>query len=85
MLRIAVATLAIAVLAACSPPKPPEEERRPEPQAQARARAQPQPRRPAQPAIADSSDAYKEGMRESVYVQQQKAERERAKIEAAAK
>ena len=85
MLRIAVATLAIAVLAACSPPKPPEEERRPEPQAQARARAQPQPRRPAQPAIADSSDAYKEGMRESVYAQQQKAERERAKIEAAAK
>ena len=83
MLRIAVATLAIAVLAACSPPKPPEEERRPEPQAQAR--AQPQPRRPAQPAIADSSDAYKEGMRESVYAQQQKAERERAKIEAAAK
>ena len=62
-----------------------EEERRPEPQAQARARAQPQPRRPAQPAIADSSDAYKEGMRESVYAQQQKAERERAKIEAAAK
>lgn len=74
--RIAAASLAIALLAACSPPKPPEEERRPEPQAQ-QAAAQPRS------AIVQTADAYKDRARSAEAEQLDAADRQRAQIDAA--
>lgn len=74
--RIAAASLAIALLAACSPPKPPEEEHRPEPQAQ-QAAAQPRS------AIVQTADAYKDRARSAEAEQLDAADRQRAQIDAA--
>lgn len=72
--RIATASLAIALVAACSPPKPPEEERRPEPQA---GNTQPQS------AIVQTADAYKDRARSAEAEQLDAADQQRAQIDAA--